>query len=152
MYSTGSYSPSPYHVRYLATLALGSSNLDLPFSKRFQRLRSTLSGHHFSAKMKVTILEPKWAKPFGLGSTHFNSGSSFPDPDQLPCCTINRCLFVEIQLLRNQILLCQHVFYYNGFCSKNKYVDTMAQHYKTFYRSNLLPLHGHTIFLCYKAT
>jgi hypothetical protein len=101
MYSTGSYSPSPYHVRYLATLALGSSNLDQPFSKRIQQLGSTLSGRHFGAKTKVAILAPKWAKPFGLGSTHFNSGSGFPDPDQITCCTIYRCLLVETHLPRN---------------------------------------------------
>jgi hypothetical protein len=27
-----------------------------------------------------------------------------------------------------------------------------AQCYKTFYSGNLLPFHGHTIILCYKAT
>jgi hypothetical protein len=61
-----------YHVRYLATLALGSSNLDQPFSKRIPQLGSTLSGGHLGAKMSQTI---------GYGSTHFNSGSGFPDPD-----------------------------------------------------------------------
>ncbi len=66
-------------------------------------------GCHFGTKMGKTI----W---FRL--THLNSGSGFPDPDQLTCCTIYRCLFVELQLLRNQISLCQHVFYYTGFCSK----------------------------------
>jgi hypothetical protein len=54
-----------YHVRYLATLALGSSNLDQPFSKRIQQLGSTLSGCHFGAKTKVAIFAPKQAKPFG---------------------------------------------------------------------------------------
>jgi hypothetical protein len=60
-----------YHVRYLATLALGSSNLDQPFSKRIQQLGSTLSvchfgakmklsGRHFGAKTKVAILAPNW--------------------------------------------------------------------------------------------
>ncbi len=29
---------------------------------------------------------------------------------------------------------------------------TWAQCYKTFYRGNLLPFHGHTITLCYKVT
>jgi hypothetical protein len=30
--------------------------------------------------------------------------------------------------------------------------DILAQCYKTFYRSNLPPFHGHIIILCYKAT
>jgi len=75
------------------------------FGFRIQQLRSTLSGRHFGAKTSQTL----WC-----GSTHFNSGSSFPDPDWLTCCTIYRCLFVEIQLLRNQNSLCQHIFYNNG--------------------------------------
>jgi hypothetical protein len=36
----------------------------------------------------------------------------------------------------------------NGF----KIIPTWAQCYKSFYRSNLLPLHAHTAILCYKAT
>ncbi len=74
------------------------------FGFRIQKLRSTLSGRHFGAKTSQTIC---------YGSTHFNSWSGFPDPDQLTYCTIYRCLFVEIQSLRNQILWCQHIFYYN---------------------------------------
>jgi hypothetical protein len=99
-----------YHVRYLATLALGSSNSDQPFQVAIWLQNE---GRHFGAKTSQTI----W-----YSSTHFNSGSGFPDPDQLTCCTIYRCLFVEIQLLRNQISLCQHVFYYTGVSlSKSKY-------------------------------
>ncbi len=80
-----------------------------PFRSPFWRQNK---GRHFGAKMGQ--------KPFGLGSSHFNFGSGFPDPDQLTCCTIYRCLFVEIQLHRNQISLCQHIFYYSGFCSKKQ--------------------------------
>jgi hypothetical protein len=100
-----------FHVSYLATLALGSSNLDQPFSKRIQQIGSTLAGHHFGAKQGGHF-GAKTSQTIGYSSTHFNSGSGFPDLDRLTCCTIYRCLFVEIQLLRNQILLCQHVFYY----------------------------------------
>ncbi len=31
------------------------------------------------------------------------------------------------------------------------HADTWAQCYKTFYHGNLLPFHGHTVILCYKA-
>ena len=101
-----------YHVRYLATLALGSSNSDQPFSKRIQQLRSTLSSCHFGTKMSWTI----W-----YGSSHSNSGSSFPDLDRLTCCMMFRCLFVEIPLLRNHISLCQHVFYYGKSYTNHGY-------------------------------
>ncbi len=29
--------------------------------------------------------------------------------------------------------------------------NTWAQYHKTFYRGNLLPFHGNTVILCYKA-
>ncbi len=33
----------------------------------------------------------------------------------------------------------------------SKQTDTRGQCYKTFYHGNLLPFHGNTIILCYKA-
>jgi hypothetical protein len=30
--------------------------------------------------------------------------------------------------------------------------NTWDKSYKTFYHGNLLPFHGHTVILCYKAT
>ncbi len=63
------------------------------------------------------ILVPKLADPpfrCKSNSTPSKSGSGLPDPNRLICCTISRCLLEKMQLLRNQISLCQHVFYYNG--------------------------------------
>ncbi len=52
-----------------------------------------------------TILAPKlaercfWRKS---NSTPSKSGSGLPDPDQLICCTISRCLLDEIQYLETR--------------------------------------------------
>ncbi len=84
-------------------------------------------GCHFGAKMSQTI----W-----YGSTHFNSGSGFPDPDRLTCCTIYRCLFVEIHLLRNQISLCQCVFYYKTLASSSQGYGFESSHSRCLGRIN----------------
>jgi hypothetical protein len=78
-----------------------------PLGFRIQQPGSTpFKGHHFGAKTSRST----WN-----GSTSLISGSGLPKPDRLTCYTIQRCLLDEIRLLRNQISLCQHVFYYNKY-------------------------------------
>ncbi len=79
-----------YHVKYLATLALGSSNSDQSFSKSIQNL---------DQPFQVATLAPKWAKPFGAAPP-----TLILDPVFLIRIDSHVVLFIDVYLLKYSYL------------------------------------------------
>ncbi len=98
--SKSSFPQLIYHVRYLSHLALGSSNQDPLY-------------------LKVATLAPKLADPLWTAPPLL-----FLDLGFLIQIDYHFVLYILVSqlkyLLRNQISLCQHVFYYTGGLAKTQ--------------------------------